>query len=68
MGLINLTCLGIVVAFDPMANAFMRLAMEGSTPEIEGLIKRTFNVSILPIWSTYFLVVAVAFIATTKFL
>jgi hypothetical protein len=67
-GLINLTCLGIMVAFDPMAGAFMRLAMEGSTPEIEGIVKRTFNISIYPIWSTYFLVVAVAFIATTKFI
>lgn len=65
-GLINLTCLGIVVAFDPMAPAFMRLAVEGSTPEIEGLVKRTFNISIFPIWTTYFLVVVVAFIATTK--
>ncbi|HJP05594.1 MAG: hypothetical protein CL799_09970 [Chromatiales bacterium] len=67
-GLINLTCLGIVVAFDPMAGAFMRLAMEGSTPEIEGLVKRIFNISVYPIWSTYFLVVVVAFIATTKFI
>lgn len=67
-GLINLTVLGIVVAFDPMAAAFMRLATEGSSPEIEGLIKRTFNISIYPIWTTYFLVVVVAFIATTKFI
>jgi hypothetical protein len=67
-GLINLTCLAIVVAYDPMGPAFGRLAVEGSTPEIEGLIKRTFNIAVLPIWSTYFLVVSVAFIATTKFI
>ncbi len=67
-GLINLTCLGIMVAFDPMAPAFMRLAVEGSTPEIEGLVKRTLNISIFPIWTTYFLVTFVAFIATTKFI
>lgn len=67
-GLINLTCLGIVVAFDPMAKAFMRLAVEGSTPEVEGLVMRTFNVSIFPIWTTYFLVAFAAFVATTKFI
>jgi len=67
-GLINLTCLAIVVAYDPMGPAFGQLAVEGSTPEIEGLITRTFNIAVLPIWSTYFLVITVAFIATTKFL
>jgi hypothetical protein len=67
-GLINLTCLGIVIAFDPMAGAFMRLAVEGSTPEVEGLVKRIFNISVYPIWTTYFLVVTVAFVATTKFI
>jgi len=67
-GLVNLTCLAIVVAYDPMGPAFGRLAVEGSTPEIEGIVKRTFNIAILPIWSTYFLVVSIAFIATTKFL
>ena len=67
-GLINLTCLGIVVAFDPMAVAFGQLAVEGSTPEIEGLVMRTFNISVFPIWTTYTLVVLVAFIATTKFI
>ena len=67
-GLVNLTCLGIVVAFDPMAGAFMRLAVEGSTPEVEGLVKRIFNISVYPIWTTYFLVVSIAFIATTKFI
>jgi hypothetical protein len=67
-GLINLTCLGIVISFDPMAPAFGRLAVEGSTPEIEGLVMRTFNISIYPIWATYTLVVFVAFIATTKFI
>jgi|TARA_B110000914_G_C15501656_1_gene466151 hypothetical protein len=67
-GLINLTCLAIVLAYDPMGPAFGRLAVEGTSPEIEGLIKRTFNIAILPIWSTYFLVISVAFIATTKFI
>jgi hypothetical protein len=51
-----------------MGPAFGRLAVEGTSPEIEGLIKRTFNIAILPIWSTYFLVISVAFIATTKFI
>lgn len=67
-GLINLTCLWIVVAFDPMGATFGRLAVEGSTPEIEGRVQRIFNVSVFPIWSTYALVVLVAFIATTRFI
>lgn len=67
-GMINLTCLWIVVAFDPMGAAFGRLAVEGSTPETEGQIQRIFNVSVFPIWSTYALVVFVAFVATTRFI
>ena len=67
-GVLQFTTLGIVVAFDPMAPAFMRLAVEGSTPEIEGLVKRIFNISVFPIWTTYFLIVVIAFIATTKFI
>jgi hypothetical protein len=65
--MINLTCLAIVVTFDPMGAAFGRLAVEGSTPEVEGLIGKIFNVSVFPIWTTYALVVLVAFIATTRF-
>jgi len=67
-GMINLTCLWIVVAFDPMGAAFGRLAVEGSTPEVEGQVKHIFNVSVFPIWSTYALVVFVAFVATTRFI
>ena len=66
-GMINLTCLAIVVTFDPMGAAFGRLAVEGSTPEVEGLIGKIFNVSVFPIWTTYALVVLVALIATTRF-
>jgi hypothetical protein len=67
-GMINLTCLAIVVTFDPIGAAFGRMAVEGSTPEIEGQIKKIFNVSTFPIWTTYALVVFVAFIATTRFI
>jgi len=67
-GMINLTCLAIVVTFDPMGAAFGRLAVEGSTPEVEGLIHKIFNVSVFPIWTTYALVVFVAFVATTRFI
>ena len=67
-GVLQFTTLGIVVAFDPMAPAFMRLAVEGSTPEIESFVKRTFNISVFPIWTTYFLIVVIAFVATTKFI
>ena len=66
-GMINLTCLAIVVTFDPMGASGGRLAVEGSTPEVEGLIGKIFNVSVFPIWTTYALVVLVAFIATTRF-
>ena len=67
-GLLNLTCLGIVITFHPMAAAFGQLAVEGSTPEIEGLVMRTFNISVFPIWTTYTLVELLALIATTKFI
>ena len=67
-GMINLTCLAIVVTFDPIGAAFGRIAVEGSTPEIEGQITKIFNISAFPIWTTYALVVFVAFIATTRFI
>jgi hypothetical protein len=67
-GLANLTALAIVVTFDPIGPAFGQIAVEGSTPEAEAIVKRSFNISVYPIWTTYFLVVIIAFIATTKFI
>jgi hypothetical protein len=67
-GVVNLTTLGILIMFEPMGAAFERMAAEGSSPELERIITRTMNRSILPVWSTYALIAFVAFIATTKIL
>ena len=47
-------------------SAFGRLAVEGSTPEIEGIIAGVMDKSSAIIWATYSTIALVAFIATTK--
>jgi len=51
---------------DPLGVAFGQLAVEGSTPEIEGTISTVMNKSAVVIWATYATIALVAFIATTK--
>ena len=65
-GLINITVVIMIKVFDPMGVAFGRLAVEGSTPEIEAEISGAMNRSAVVIWSTYTLIALVGFIATTK--
>lgn len=65
-GLINLMVIAMIVVFDPLGAAFGRLAVEGSTPEIEGIITNVMNRSAWVIWATYGTIALVAFIATTK--
>jgi len=67
-GVINLMVVWMIVAFDPLGIAFGRLAVEGSTPEIEGIINGVMDRSVIVIWATYTLIAFVAFIATTKFI
>lgn len=67
-GVINLMVVWMIIAFDPLGEAFGRLAVEGSTPEIEGIINGVMDRSAIVIWATYTLIAFVAFIATTKFI
>ena len=67
-GLINLMIVAMLYVFDPMGIAFGRLAVEGSTPEIESTISTIMDRATVTIWSTYILIVAVGFIGTTKIL
>ncbi len=65
-GLINLMVIVMIIVFDPLGAAFGRLAVEGSTPEIEGIISDVMDRSVWIIWATYATIALVAFIATTK--
>lgn len=65
-GLINLMVIVMIIVFDPLGEAFARLAVEGSTPEIEAVISGCMNRSAVVIWATYATIGLVAFIATTK--
>jgi hypothetical protein len=65
-GLINLMIVAMLYVFDPMGIAFGRLAVEGSTPEIEATISTIMDRAAVTIWLTYILIFTVGFIATTK--
>jgi hypothetical protein len=65
-GLINLMIVAMLYVFDPMGIAFGRLAVEGSTPEIESTISTIMDRATVTIWTTYILICIVGFIATTK--
>jgi hypothetical protein len=65
-GLINLLIVAMLYVFDPMGIAFGRLAVEGSTPEIETTISTIMDRATVTIWTTYILICVVGFIATTK--
>jgi hypothetical protein len=65
-GLINLMIVAMLYVFDPMGIAFGRLAVEGSTPEIEATISTIMDRAAVTIWTTYILICIVGFIATTK--
>lgn len=65
-GLINLMVIVMIIVFDPLGAAFGRLAVEGSTPEIESIISDVMDRSAWIIWATYATIALVAFIATTK--
>jgi hypothetical protein len=65
-GVINLMVVAMLYVFDPMGIAFGRLAVEGSTPEIEETISTIMDRATVTIWATYVLICVVGFIATTK--
>ena len=65
-GGINLMIVAMLYVFDPMGIAFGRLAVEGSTPEIETTISTIMDRAAVTIWTTYIMICIVGFIATTK--
>ena len=67
-GLINLTILGIEIAFFPLGMAFERLATEGSSPELESSITGGMNTTLKWVHATYIMIFIVAFIGVTKIL
>ena len=67
-GLVNLTILGIEIAFFPLGMAFERLATEGSSPELESSITGGMNTTLKWVHATYIMIFIVAFIGVTKIL
>ena len=65
-GIINLTILGIEIAFFPLGQSFERLAIEGSSPELESEISGGMSKTLLWVHATYILIFIVAFIGATK--
>ncbi len=65
-GLINLTILGIEIAFFPLGLAYERLANEGSNPEIESSITGGMGLTLKWVHATYILIFITAFIGATK--
>lgn len=65
-GLINLMVILMIIVFDPLGIAFMRIGTEGSTPELEQTVSTVMNRSAIVIWATYGTIALVAFIATSK--
>lgn len=65
-GVINLTILGIEVAFIPLGPAFGRLVMEGSKPEIEAVISEKMDGTMFWVYTTYILILIVALIGIAK--
>ena len=59
--------IGIDFAFRPIAPAFMRLASEGSTPDLEAAISRAVDGSIRYVLGLYALLIAIAFLGVTKY-
>ena len=65
-GLIFAASIGIDFAFRPVAPAFMRLATEGSKPDIEREISRGVNGALVYVYALYALLVVIAFLGVTK--
>ena len=65
-GLVNLTILGIEIAFFALGLAYERLAKEGSSPEIESSISGGMDLTLRWVHATYILIFITAFIGATK--
>ena len=65
-GLINITAILILVVFEPVFPHYMALLEQGSTPETEAAIKAGVAKTLIPVYITYILIAAVAFIGVFK--
>ncbi len=65
-GLVNITILGIEIAFFPLGASFERLATEGSSPELEQSISSGMGTTLMWVHITYIMIFVVAFIGVTK--
>ena len=65
-GLVNITILGIEIAFFPLGASFERLATEGSSPELEQSISSGMRTTLMWVHITYIMIFVVAFIGVTK--
>ncbi len=59
--------IGIDFAFRPIVPAFMRLATEGSKPDIEAMIGRAVDGAIRYVLGLYTLLIVIAFLGITKY-
>jgi hypothetical protein len=60
--------IGIDIAFRPVGPAFLRLATEGSKPDIEAQISGAVDAAIRYVLGLYALLIAIAFLGITKFI
>jgi hypothetical protein len=65
-GLVFLCSIMIDLEFRPMGPAFARLATEGSTPEIEAVIRRTVDRAVVWVGAIYILLLSIAFLGAVK--
>ncbi len=65
-GLVNITILGIEIAFFPLGASFEKLATEGSSPELEQSISSGMGTTLMWVHITYIMIFVVAFIGVTK--
>ena len=65
-GLVNITILGIEIAFFPLGESFERLATEGSSPELEQSISSGMGTTLMWVHITYIMIFVVAFIGVSK--
>ena len=65
-GLVNITILGIEIAFFPLGASFERLATEGSSPELEQSISSGMGTTLMWVYITYIMIFVVAFIGVAK--
>ncbi|MFO0509413.1 MAG: hypothetical protein ACK51K_02015, partial [Gammaproteobacteria bacterium] len=65
-GLVFVCSIMIDIEFRPMAPAFARLASEGSTVEVEAVIRRSIDRAVVWVVAIYVLLLSIAFLGAVK--